>query len=104
MLERWRDVWCRFGGEGTYPHELSALLLIPLRRVVLSPEQLVEQLQLTPSSRVLEVGPGPGYFSRAVARAVPYTLSGGTDAKAWAACTTNCRRSSDGVARWNDAF
>jgi uncharacterized protein len=71
MLERWRDVWRRFSGEGTYPHELSPFLLFPLRRLVLSPEQLVEQLQLTPSSRVLEVGPGPGYFSRTVARAVP---------------------------------
>lgn len=71
MLERWREVWRRFSSEGRYPHELSPLLLIPLRRVVFSPEQLVEQLQLTPSARVLEVGSGPGYFSRAVARAVP---------------------------------
>jgi ubiquinone/menaquinone biosynthesis C-methylase UbiE len=36
---------------------------------VLSPSQLVSHLQLTASSRVLEVGPGPGFFSVAVARA-----------------------------------
>lgn len=68
---RWRDVWRRFSGSGAYPHELAFLLLFPLRRFVLSPAQLVERLRLTPSSRVLEVGPGPGYFSVAVARAVP---------------------------------
>lgn len=71
MLERWKDIWRRFSGKGTYPHELAPLLLVPLRRVVLSPEQLVAQLELTSASRVLEIGPGPGYFSGAVARAVP---------------------------------
>jgi len=69
-IARWRDIWARFTGRGTYPHELAALLLVPLRRIVLSPSQLVAHLQLTTSSRVLEVGPGPGFFSVAVARAV----------------------------------
>jgi ubiquinone/menaquinone biosynthesis C-methylase UbiE len=71
MLERWLDVWRRFSGSGAYPHELAPLLLLPLRRIVLSPEQLVAELALTPASRVLEVGPGPGFFSPTVARAVP---------------------------------
>jgi hypothetical protein len=35
-LERWKDVWRRFSGRGAYPHELAALLLFPLRRLVLS--------------------------------------------------------------------
>lgn len=39
--------------------------------MVLSPERLVDHLQLTGASRVLEVGPGPGFFSIVVARAVP---------------------------------
>ena len=69
-IARWKDVWARFSGRGTYPHELASLLLIPLRSAILSPSQLVSQLQLTASSRVLEVGPGPGFFSVAVARAV----------------------------------
>jgi len=47
------------------------LLLFPLRRIVLSPETLVASLHLRVSSRVLEIGPGPGFFSVAVARAIP---------------------------------
>ena len=70
-VERWKDIWARFSGRGTYPHQLAGLLLFPLRRAIFSPRQLVARLQLTPSSRVLEVGPGPGYFSLDVARAVP---------------------------------
>ena len=68
---KWKDVWKRFSGRGTYPHELAAILLFPLRRIVLSPEKLVRQLHLTLTSRVLEVGPGPGFFSINVAQAVP---------------------------------
>src|SRR6266498_198025 len=68
---RWKDVWRRFSGRGTYPHQLAVMLLFPLRRIDLSPERLVGHLQLTRASRVLEVGPGPGFFSIDVARAVP---------------------------------
>ena len=62
-VAKWKDVWRRFTGRGTYPHELAVMLLFPLRRIVLSPERLVRHLHLTRSSRVLEVGPGPGFFS-----------------------------------------
>jgi uncharacterized protein len=64
-------VWRRFSGRGAYPHEVAALLLFPLRRIILSPQRLVDHLHLTPASRVLEVGPGPGFFSIDLARAVP---------------------------------
>jgi ubiquinone/menaquinone biosynthesis C-methylase UbiE len=70
-VARWKDVWRRFSGRGTYPHELSGMLLFPLRRMVLSPERFVRHLHLTRASRVLEVGPGPGFFSIEVARAIP---------------------------------
>jgi uncharacterized protein len=68
---RVKDIWARFSGRGTYPHQLAGVLLFPLRRVIFSPRQLLDQLHLTPTSRVLEVGPGPGFFSVEVARAVP---------------------------------
>lgn len=71
VVSKWRDVWRRFSGRGTYPHELAAMLLFPLRRVVLSPERLVSYLRLTRTSHVLEVGPGPGFFSIDVAQAIP---------------------------------
>lgn len=54
-----------------YPHQLAFLLEIPLRRLILSPGELADRLRLVPDSRVLEIGPGPGYFSVEVARRVP---------------------------------
>jgi SAM-dependent methyltransferase len=70
-LSRWRDVWRRFSGRGAYPHELAFLLTIPLRRLIQPPGTLVRRLHLQRDSRVLEVGPGPGYFSAEVAREIP---------------------------------
>ena len=70
-LSRWRDVWRRFAGRGAYPHELAFLLTIPLRRLVQPPRTLVRRLHLQRDSRVLEIGPGPGYFSAEVASEIP---------------------------------
>jgi len=49
---------------------LSWLLDNPLRRLFLSPHDLVERLALSEISRVLELGPGLGYFSAALAKQV----------------------------------
>jgi ubiquinone/menaquinone biosynthesis C-methylase UbiE len=70
-LREWRDVWRRAHGRGTYPHQLAFLLDVPLRRLVLSPRQLAERLHLREDSRVLELGPGPGFFSVEIARRLP---------------------------------
>lgn len=70
-MNRWRDVWSRFQGRGTYPHQLAFLLRIPLRALIFSPRELVALLRLEPGHSVLEIGPGPGFFSTAVARAIP---------------------------------
>jgi len=53
------------------PHTHAHHLLNPLRGLILSPKGLVKRLNLRPDATVLELGPGPGYFSLAVARAVP---------------------------------
>jgi len=71
MIARWRDVWRRFAGRGAYPHELAWLLTLPVRRWLQPPERLVARLALAPDARVLELGPGPGWFSPHVARALP---------------------------------
>jgi ubiquinone/menaquinone biosynthesis C-methylase UbiE len=63
-----RDAWRRFTGRGAYPHELAFVLLTPLRALLLSPAELVRRLGVGEDARVLEIGPGPGYFSPAVAR------------------------------------
>jgi ubiquinone/menaquinone biosynthesis C-methylase UbiE len=71
---RWaefKDILKRGAGRGTCPHQLAFLLEFNLRRFILSPERLADRLELQEASRVLELGPGPGYFSRAVARRIP---------------------------------
>lgn len=72
MFERLREIWRRSSTAGEpYPAELAFMLRNPLRRLILSPAQLLARLDLAPTDRVLELGPGPGYFSLAVARALP---------------------------------
>jgi ubiquinone/menaquinone biosynthesis C-methylase UbiE len=66
-----KDILKRGAGRGTCPHQLAFLLELSLRRLILSPDRLAERLELKETSRVLELGPGPGYFSRAVARHMP---------------------------------
>ena len=67
----WREVWDHFKGRGAYPHQLAFLLLNPLRGLIFSPRELVARLDLTANSRVLELGPGPGFFSVHIARRIP---------------------------------
>jgi hypothetical protein len=45
---------------------MSFSLAFSLRRLIHSPETLAERLHLAVSSRVLELGPGPGYLSTEV--------------------------------------
>src|SRR5262245_11216832 len=54
-VTQWKDVWRRFSRRGTCAPELAALLLLPLRRLVLSPKSLVRHLV---EQRVTERGPG----------------------------------------------
>ena len=70
-MSRWREVLRGAFGRGAFPHELWFLLTLPGRGWLQPPEQLADRLQLSPTSRVLEIGPGPGFFSVAVARRVP---------------------------------
>jgi ubiquinone/menaquinone biosynthesis C-methylase UbiE len=60
-LPRNRDI-ASLGGE---------IFLNPLRRLIRSPARTVEKMGLARADRVLEIGCGPGYFSPAVAAAVP---------------------------------
>jgi len=57
-----------FFTKGTYPSFLAFWLKLPLRRLILSPGKLAARLNLEKTFRVLEIGPGPGYFSIEVAK------------------------------------
>jgi ubiquinone/menaquinone biosynthesis C-methylase UbiE len=65
------EVFYRFSKKGVFPHQMAFTLLIPARNIFLSPKKLISRLELKNNSRVLEVGPGPGYFSTKVAGVIP---------------------------------
>jgi ubiquinone/menaquinone biosynthesis C-methylase UbiE len=67
----WRDTVRSAFGRGVFPHQFWFLLETPGRRWLQPPEQLARRLQLSPDSRVLEIGPGSGFFSVAVAAGIP---------------------------------
>lgn len=54
-----------------FPAAHARSLLNPARRLLQSPRRIVGHLGLTPGDRVLEVGPGPGWFSPTLAASVP---------------------------------
>ncbi len=69
--KKWRDIIKRHFGRGICPYQLSFVLGSALRRLVLSPEELVDRLRLNGAALVLEVGPGPGFFSVKAVRHSP---------------------------------
>jgi ubiquinone/menaquinone biosynthesis C-methylase UbiE len=52
----------------TFPHWLSFVIDNPLRSPLISPSALAARLRVRPADRVLEVGPGSGFFSVELAR------------------------------------
>jgi len=66
--EKKTDIIKRFATKGLFPHQFAFTLLIPVRNIFLSPKQLIERLELKNDLQVMEVGPGPGYFSLKIAK------------------------------------
>jgi SAM-dependent methyltransferase len=54
-----------------YPHWAAGFLDNPIRRLIDRPAAVVDRLALTGAKRVLELGPGPGFYSTEIARRVP---------------------------------
>ena len=54
-----------------FPAANAKSLLNPLRKLIQPPAAVVRRLELPPSARILEIGPGPGYFSGSLAAKVP---------------------------------
>jgi len=53
------------------PYTKATHLLNPFREFLLSQKKMVKRLELKKNYTVLEIGPGPGYYSPAVAKAIP---------------------------------
>jgi ubiquinone/menaquinone biosynthesis C-methylase UbiE len=51
-----------------FPHQATFILDNPLRRAWMKPGRIIDGLGLTGSEHVLELGPGPGFFSVEIAR------------------------------------
>jgi ubiquinone/menaquinone biosynthesis C-methylase UbiE len=62
----------RLTGKGVFPPKYAFTLLFSLRNIFISPRKLIDRLELKDNSIVLEVGPGPGYFSAKVAEVLPH--------------------------------
>jgi ubiquinone/menaquinone biosynthesis C-methylase UbiE len=54
--------------KGVFPHQWAFPLLFPLRKIFISPKKLIERMELEENYSVLELGPGPGFFSVPVAK------------------------------------
>lgn len=75
MSTTWMDALLhkrRNQGAAPYPHQAAFFLNNPVRRVVSNPERKVDRIGLTGSEHVLEVGPGPGFYSVQIARRLTY--------------------------------
>ena len=62
----------RLTGKGVFPPKYAFTLLLSVRNIFISPSKLIRRLEIKENSVVLELGPGPGYFSAKVAKAIPH--------------------------------
>jgi SAM-dependent methyltransferase len=73
LLRAWVD---RFRGRlrpTPMPFSQAYSLMLPGRGLVAGPERMLADFGVEPGERVLEIGPGVGYYSRAVARRIGRT-------------------------------
>lgn len=64
-------IWSRAFGRGVFPHQMTWILDLPGRGLIMSAKTVAERLPLRPDAEVLEIGPGSGYYSVEVARRIP---------------------------------
>jgi ubiquinone/menaquinone biosynthesis C-methylase UbiE len=55
-------------GKSPFPYQAAFMINNPVRRALLKPARIVDKLALAGSEHVLELGPGPGFFSVEIAR------------------------------------
>lgn len=65
-------IWKRALGKGVFPHQLTWILDLPGRELIMSARTVASRLPAAPDAVVLEIGPGSGYYSVEVARRLPY--------------------------------
>ena len=63
--------WSRAFGRGVFPHQMTWFLDLPGRGFIMSANTVAQRLPVQPNARVLEIGPGSGYYSVQVAKRIP---------------------------------
>jgi ubiquinone/menaquinone biosynthesis C-methylase UbiE len=66
LLQKRRDK--REQGASPFPHQAAFVINNPVRRALFKPARIVDSIGLTGSAHVLELGPGPGFYSVEIAR------------------------------------
>ncbi|ULQ46231.1 methyltransferase domain-containing protein [Flagellatimonas centrodinii] len=66
-----RGIWSRALGRGVFPHQLTWILDLPGRGLIMSARTVADRLPVKPDANVLEIGPGSGYYSVEVAKRIP---------------------------------
>lgn len=64
-------IWSRAFGRGVFPHQMSWILELPGRGLIMSARTVAGRLPVKPDAQVLEIGPGSGYYSVEVAKRIP---------------------------------
>ena len=75
MATSWVDALLqkrRESGVTPFPHQATFILNNPVRKALMKPARIIDKVGLTGSEHVLEIGPGPGFFSVEIARRLTY--------------------------------
>ena len=71
MATSWVDALLqkrRESGVTPFPHQATFILNNPVRKALMKPARIIDKVGLIGSEHVLEIGPGPGFFSVEIAR------------------------------------
>lgn len=64
-------IWKRAFGRGVFPDQMTWILDLPGRGLIMSARTVAGRLPVAPDATVVEVGPGSGYYSVEIAQRIP---------------------------------
>jgi ubiquinone/menaquinone biosynthesis C-methylase UbiE len=70
-LSEQMSLWSRTFGRGVFPHQMAWFLDLPGRGLIMSAKTVAKRLPIASDAKVLEIGPGSGYYSLEVAKRIP---------------------------------
>lgn len=65
------SIWTRAFGRGVFPHQMTWVLDLPGRGLIMSAKKVAKRLPVSGHAKVLEIGPGSGYYSVEMAKRIP---------------------------------